>query len=501
MGIPDTMSGLTWTKGHRRGGGLPTSLDRLSGLAHSTRSAGAAPGSSGCWDEAYASDGSPRPLYAGLIDRLADMDLERLRESAAGRLEEAGVRFGEGEPAPIFPLDPIPRLVAREEWSVLRRGLVQRARALGSFLVDAYGDRAIVAAGRIPARVIDSAERFEPWMLGVEIEPAGCVTGLDLLREPSGAMRVLEDNIRTPSGIGYMAAVRAALDPELPCEHPRLDPVPAFEMLGAALRAAAPDGRGDPSIALLSDGPGNSAWWEHREIARRLGLPIVLPQDLYVRAGRLHARRDDAEALEVQVIYRRTDEDRLRDEAGRATWLAGTLLGPCRSGRLAVVNPLGSGVADDKLTHAYVDEMVRFYLGEEPLVRSVPTYDLGDPDVRAEVMPRLGELVVKPRTGLGGAGVLVGPHAEAEDVRALAARVAADPSAWVAQETVALSTHPTVCDGRLAPRHVDMRPFVVGCAEDAAAVPGALTRVAFGEGAFVVNSSQDGGGKDTWVLG
>jgi uncharacterized circularly permuted ATP-grasp superfamily protein len=313
---------------------------------------------------------------------------------------------------------------------------------------------------------------------------------------------VLEDNIRTPSGIAYTAAVRTALDAHLPFADTfaRLDPAPAFEMLGDALRAAAPDGRGDPSIALLSDGPGNSAWWEHTEIARRLDVPIVSPDDLFVRRGRLYAGMENGGTRELQVLYRRTDEDSLRGEDGRATWLAGALLGPCRSRNLTVVNPLGAGLADDKLVHAYVEEMVRFYLGEEPLVPSVRTYDLGDPEVLESAMPRLRELVVKPRTGHGGAGVVVCTHATDEDCRAVAERVAAEPAAWIAQETVMLSTHPTVCDGALAPRHVDLRPFVIGAGEGAAVVPGALTRVAFEAGALVVNSSQNGGGKDTWIL-
>jgi len=199
------------------------------------------------------------------------------------------------------------------------------------------------------------------------------------------------------------------------------------------------------------------------------------------------------------VVYRRTDDDRLRDARGRATWLADALLGPCRSGTLSVVNPLGAGLADDKLVHAYVDEMVRFFLGEEPLVPSVRTYDLAEPEVLDSVLPHLGEMVVKPRTGHGGTGVVVGPHATHEDGQAAARRVTSNPAAWIAQETVQLSTHPTLCDGALAPRHVDLRPFVIGSGEAAAAAPGALTRVAFDPGALVVNSSQNGGGKDTWV--
>jgi len=453
-------------------------------------------------DEAFAADGTPREPYAELLARLAATDLEELRSSVAGEFADAGVAFGERADSTTFPLDPIPRLISGEEWRLLERGLAQRARALGAFLADAYGERAIVAAGRMPARVIESAEQFEPWMMGGPAEPAACVTGLDLVRGSDGVLRVLEDNIRTPSGFAYMAAVRTALDAHLPFaeESARLDPAPAFQMLGEALRGAAPDGSGDPSVALLSDGPDNSAWWEHTEIARRLDVPIVSPEDLFVRRGRLYAGLQNAGARELQVVYRRTDEDRLRDGDGSPTWLAGALLGPCRSGTLAVVNPLGAGLADDKLVHAYVEEMVRFYLGEDPLVPSVRTYDLGDPEVLESAMPRLRELVVKPRTGYGGAGVVVCTHATDEDCQAVAERVAARPAAWIAQETVRLSTHPTVCDGALEPRHVDLRPFVIGAGEEAAVVPGALTRVAFEAGALVVNSSQNGGGKDTWIL-
>ncbi len=456
----------------------------------------------GGFDEAVTADGTPREPYAELWPTLAELDVEELRRAVAGELEDAGVDFGEGEDAGTFPLDPIPRLIAGDEWRLLARGLAQRVRALGAFLADAYGDREIVEAGRVPARVIDSADHFEPWMVGVPVSPDGCVTGLDLVRGSDGVLRVLEDNVRTPSGIAYMAAVRTALDAHLSSAGTsgRLDPDASFERLADALRAAAPDGRGDPSVALISDGPANSAWWEHAEIARRLGVPIVSREDLFVRGGRLHARLKEGGTRELQVVYRRTDDDRLRDREGRPTWLVDALLEPCRNGTLTVVNPLGAGLADDKLVHAYVDEMVRFYLGEEPLVPSVRTYDLGDPDVFESTMPRLSELVVKPRTGHGGAGILVGPHAADEDRQRVAEQVAANPAAWVAQETVTLSTHPTVCGGALEPRHVDLRPFVLGSGEEATAAPGALTRVAFDAGALVVNSSQNGGGKDTWIL-
>jgi carboxylate-amine ligase len=250
---------------------------------------------------------------------------------------------------------------------------------------------------------------------------------------------------------------------------------------------------------LLSDGPSNSAWWEHETIARRLGVPIVTLADLEPRGNRLEARLD-GRRRPVDVVYRRTDQDRLRDEDGRPTAVADALLGPIRAGRLGCVNPFGSGVADDKLVHGYVEEMVRFYLGEEPLLGSVPTYDLGEPADRAACLHRLDELVVKPRTGHGGHGVVIGPRAGRQELERLGRALDEAPQRYVAQETVLLSRHPTVCGAAVAPRHVDLRPFVLTTRERSAAVPGGLTRVAFTADSLVVNSAQAGGGKATWVL-
>ena len=247
---------------------------------------------------------------------------------------------------------------------------------------------------------------------------------------------------------------------------------------------------------LLSDGPANAAWFEHHEIARRLGIPIVQPGDMVVRSGQLHAWLDEGRTRQVDVVYRRTDEDRLRDRAGRATWVADLLLAPVRRGTLAVVNPFGAGLADDKLVHAYVEEMVRFYLGEEPLLRSVRTLDLADDEARATVLESLGDFVVKRRGGYGGAGVVVCRQCSEDTLRSLARDIAETPEDFIAQETVNLCTHPTVCDGRLEPRHVDLRPFVFGGGEVA---PSALTRVAFAAGEMMVNSSRGGGAKDTWL--
>ncbi|MBA3508692.1 MAG: circularly permuted type 2 ATP-grasp protein, partial [Thermoleophilaceae bacterium] len=301
----------------------------------------------------------------------------------------------------------------------------------------------------------------------------------------------------------YAIAARRALDAELAAPAPaaRLDVTGAYPMLHRALFASAPDGVGDPHVVLLSDGPTNIAWHEHEQMGAEMGIPVVTRDELTVRAGRVHARIEGKSDRVVDVLYRRTDEDGLRDEKGRPTWLADLVLDPIRRGTLTVVNRPGAGLADDKLVHAYVEEMVRFHLGEEPLLPSVRTYDLGDPGELAEALERLGDLVVKPRDGYGGTGVVVCRFATAEDRRAVTQKVRDDPDSYIAQETVMLSTHPTVIEGRLEPRHVDLRPFVVGGGDSSTAVPGALTRVAFGAGELVVNSSRNGGGKDTWVMG
>ncbi len=292
----------------------------------------------------------------------------------------------------------------------------------------------------------------------------------------------------------YAAAARAAVAAQLPAGDGVLEPDGAFDLLASTIRAADPGG--DPSVVLLSDGPSNAAWFEHLAIGRRLGIPVVQPSDVEMRGGRLHARLEDGRAREVDVVYRRTDVDRLRDHAGRATWVGDLLLDPVRRGRLNVVNPFGAGLADDKLVHAYVEDMVRFYLGEEPLLRSVRTLDLSDDEVRAAALDSLGDLVVKPRGGLGGSGVVVCRDSSQEELSALATEIERAPGRFVAQETVNLCTHPTVCGDRLEPRHVDLRPFVFGGGEVA---PIALTRVAMTAGEMVVNSSRGGGAKDTWL--
>ena len=450
------------------------------------------------YDEAFAADGTPRPHYTTLIDAVEARGASELGREIGDAAAGQGITFGE-DAAP-FVIDPVPRVLTAGEWRDLEAGLVQRVRALDAFVADVYGARRIVDAGVVPPYVIETASYFEPTLAGAQITRPVAVAGLDIVRDHEGRFAVLEDNLRTPSGLAYAVAARALMDARLPMPPEGVRPIDdVFAHLDAALRATAPPGRPDPVLALVTDGPENTAWWEHGVIADRLGMPLVQPAHLEVADDGLYARID-GRPQRLDVVYRRTNDDRLVGPDGRLTSIGALLHEPWRRGHIGLVNAFGAGVADDKLSHAYVEDMVRFYLGEEPRVRSVPTYDLADPEVLEEVLPRLGELVVKPRDSSGGHGILVGPHAEDADRAATADDVRRRPEAYVAQEVVRLSRHPTVIDGRLEPRHVDLRAFVFLADGAATALAGGLTRVALDAGALVVNSSQNGGAKDTWVL-
>jgi uncharacterized circularly permuted ATP-grasp superfamily protein len=423
---------------------------------------------------------------------LAEGDARRLQADACAIAERAGLLIRGGETT-RFPLDPVPRVLPAAEWDELKVALAQRVKALSAFVADAYGPRRIVQAGVVPSRVIETAEHYEPQMRHVE-PPGGLwvgVAGLDLLRDASGEFLVLEDNLMTPSGFGYAVAARdavaGALDPP-EGERPRdYDELPA--LLSGALRAGAA-GEGEPYVIVLSEGPDNGAFWEHSWAAEHLGAPLVRPEELRRDGDRL-LHRDHV----VDCVYRRTDADVLHTAVG------GLLAPAIRAGTVGVVNAFGAGVGDDKLAHAYVEDVIRFYLGEEPRMRSVQTLDLARRDHLEQALDRFHELVVKPRAGAGGAGVMVCPHAEPVEVEELRERVRADPEQWVAQDLVDLSTHATLVDGKLAPRHVDLRPFVFMHGPDHPRVmPGGLTRYAIDQGAVVVNSTQNGGFKDTWVL-
>ena len=451
-----------------------------------------------CRDEAFGADGRPRPLYGELLEELGGRDLKQLRQRVEARVAESGLTFGEGQPIPV---DPVPRLIDAAEWERLRAGLLQRAGALNAFIADAYGPQRIFDAGVVPRRLLETSAGFTPVMKGLldSDVPAATVAGLDLVRGRDGELRVLEDNLRMPSGACYSLAIREVVEPELGGAIRPVGLGGYLEQLGEAIRSAAPVNREEPLAVLLSDGPENGAWYEHERVGRELGLPIVKPNQLEASRGRLFARIG-RERRQVDVLYRRLDADRITEPDGRLTELGELLVPALRSERLRCVNAFGSGLADDKLTHAYVERMIDFYLGEEPLLRSVPSYDLSDEDARKEAMERLDELVIKPRGGFGGHGVTIMPRAsEPERKRALGV-VRRRPERFIAQEPVEISSHPTVRGGGLQPRRVDLRPFVISGADGGVVMTGGLTRFARGAGEMVVNSSQGGGCKDTWVV-
>jgi uncharacterized circularly permuted ATP-grasp superfamily protein len=445
------------------------------------------------YDEAFAAPGVPREEYAELLEWLASSDLTQVRDRVHASL--AGVSFSGPGGDEAFLVDPVPRVLTAGEWRRAAAGLEQRMRALDAFVRDAYGARRCVAEGVIPARVLDEADGFAPALRGAAPDwahPVG-VAGLDLVRTLDGDLQVLEDNIRSPSGMAYALAARDAVRAALP-DLARAVPVeePLWALLGATLRGAAPPGVDEPFVVVLTDGVDNSAFYEHRRLAEGVGAPLLTPADLDLRGDRVVLRNG---GRRVDVVYRRCDDDAVDGTP------AALLLPAWRAGTVGLVNGFGNGVADDKLAHAYVEDLVRFYCGEEPLLRSVPSADLTRPAAREEVLGDLRSWVVKPRGGYGGEGVVIGAHAADADLRALAARVREHPERYIAQRTVPLSRHPTVVgDGVLEPRHVDLRPFVFRTPDGPRALPGGLTRVAWDRGALVVNSSQNGGAKDTWVL-
>ena len=451
------------------------------------------------FDEAWAAPGKPREHYAELLSAFAGLDVTLLRAAVSLAMAETGVTFGDRP----FEVCPMPRLLTAREAARLAAGLEQRARALNAFVVDAYGERRIVAAGRFPEWIIDSSEGFEPALAGHwpgGPAPIG-VAGLDLVRGDGGELRVLEDNVRTPSGFAYAISAARALRAALPFDVADHDDGAdsLLEGLAAAVRGALPD-RPGPALVVITDGERNRAHFEHALAASHLGAKLLRVDEL-VRAGdRLLYRDERGGEHGIDVVYRRCDEDRLFDEHGEQTLVGERLLEPWMAGNIAIVNGFGTGVSDDKLAHAYVEEMVRFYLEEEPLLRSVPTLDLTRDENLGRLMEAPEEYVVKPRAGQGGGGVVVIAHAHAPDVRRCLAAVREHPETFVAQPLISLSTVPTVVGDSLVPRHVDLRPFVFSAPNWTRAVPSGLTRVAWGEGALVVNSSQDGGGKVTWAL-
>ena len=452
------------------------------------------------YDEHRDADGEVRRGYERLLAELEGVDLEELYQLVVRRLADDGASFGE-QP---FVIDIIPRLLSAAEWEPLARGLEQRTRALNAFLIDAYAERRIVDAGIVDAATIDGAEGYEPDLAErlPSRSPPAPIIGFDLVRDPDGVFLVLEDNLRTPSGIAYLTAARDALTAVLPHTISRPRPIDPeiYQLLRAALVRAAPPGAGpDPQLLLLTDGPGNTAHYEHERLAAAIGAPMATLDQLHTDGERLMLRTADGPPLPIDVVYRRTDVDRIRDEHGEMTAIGRTLVPAWLAGNLGLVNAFGNGIADDKLVHAHVEDFVRFYLGEEPLVRSVPTTALTSPESGADAIERLHELVVKPRHGHGGTGVTIGSQADETTLRRARAELERHPERYIVQPIVPLSQHPTVIEGQLVPRHVDLRPFAF-YADDVTLAPGGLSRVSFDEGEMIVNSSRNGGGKDTWVL-
>ncbi|SEG40244.1 carboxylate-amine ligase [Thermomonospora echinospora] len=444
-------------------------------------------------DEAVVFDGSARAPYEMIMAVLDRLGADGLRERERERDEvqrRLGMTFrvaGEEEER-LFPFDLVPRVIAAEDWRPLQAGLRQRVRALEAFLHDAYGERAAVRDGVLPAWAIDDSPGLRPEGRRVPRSAVRCaVAGLDLVRDGAGRWVVLEDNLRVPSGIGYAMANRWLTTRVLP-ELVRTSRMPPPSRAVAVLRAALTSA--SPALAVVTSGERDSAFYEHRMLAREMGVPLVTPDRLVVTGDGV--RIDGPEGAHVEVLYRRVGEDELFDAVGPG------LLEAMERGAVTLANAPGNGVGDDKALYVHVPRLIEYYLGERPLLDNVTTYLCRDPDQRAEALDRLKELVIKPVDGYGGSDVLIGPEASAAELAEARERILAEPARWIAQETVELSTHPTFVDGRLEPRAVDLRAFVVQGPEPVV-VPLALTRVAPAS-SRIVNSSQGGGSKDTWLM-
>jgi uncharacterized circularly permuted ATP-grasp superfamily protein len=461
------------------------------------------------WDEMFERPGAPRPAYRSLFATLQPLSGAELRSRAdqlARVFTDRGVTFAyAGEERP-FPLDLIPRILDATEWDTVIRSVRQRVMALERFLADVYGPCEALADGVVPRRLVLTSAYYHREAFGIE-PPNGVrihVSGVDLIRDEDGEFRVLEDNLRIPSGVSYVIENRRALSQTLPSlfADARVHPVDDYPArLLAALRSAAPAGVADPCVVVLTPGVHNAAYFEHALLARLMGVELVEGRDLVCSVNRVRMRTTQGERP-VHVVYRRVDDEFLDPLHFRPDSVVGCpgIVNAARAGNVTLANAIGNGVADDKLLYTYVPDLIRYYLHEEPLISNVETHRLDDRDVLAHVLDRLDELVLKPVDGAGGKGIVIGPQADEPTLVSLRATVSADPRGWIAQRPVALSTSPTLVADTLAPRHIDLRPFAVNDGSDVWLLPGGLTRVALPEGTLVVNSSQGGGSKDTWVL-
>ena len=450
------------------------------------------------FDEAFDPAGEIRPAYRGLLEGLRRADLAPLQGEVQSHLRDAGVEFGPEGMRSAFVVDPIPRIITGEEWAELEAGLCQRVRALQMFLADIYSRQEILSAGVIRRSILDGAPHYEPVAAGFGTPVVADVAGPDLVRDETG-FRVLEDNLRFPSGLTFALAARRAVGDQWPGGPARANGEEAFPAVGEMLRRRDPGNSGDPAVAILSDGRESSAFFEHRTLAGLLGIDVVTPDQLETSGGRLIAR-SDAGLRPVDVLYNRSNTDRITEAGHGLTPLGELLIEPLRSGKLACVNSFGTGIADDKAVHCYTTEMIRFYLDEEPLLGIPAAFDLGDPAQTEEAMGQLDRLVIKPRWALGGQDIVIGPRASARELERARQTVRSSPGSFVAQETIGLSTHPTLFGDRLEPRHVDLRPYVITTGEKQKVMPLALSRFARAAGDLVVSSTQGGGAKDTWIL-
>jgi uncharacterized circularly permuted ATP-grasp superfamily protein len=464
------------------------------------------------YDEMHAATGAVREHYrtfASWLERTPQDRVAQKRAEADSLFHRVGITFAVyGEEAGterLIPFDIVPRIIPAKEWDLLAAGLKQRVRALNAFIADIYHAQNILHAGRIPAEQVLCNGQYRPEMQGIDVPGSiyAHIAGIDVVRAGAGEFYVLEDNLRVPSGVSYMLEDRRMmmrLFPELFAIH-SIAPVEHYpDLLLENLRSVAPAGVHNPSVVLLTPGAHNSAYFEHAFLAQQMGIELVEGQDLFI-ADEFVYMRTTRGPQRVHVIYRRIDDDFLDPLVFRPDSMLGIpgLLAAYRAGNVTIANAIGTGVADDKSIYPYVPDMIRFYLGEEPLLSNVPTYLLRREEDLQYTLAHLDELVVKEVHGAGGYGMLIGPTASKAELEAFRERIVRSPEKYIAQPTLALSACPTYVESGVAPRHIDLRPFVLS-GRDVTLVPGGLTRVALREGSLVVNSSQGGGTKDTWVL-
>jgi uncharacterized circularly permuted ATP-grasp superfamily protein len=464
------------------------------------------------YDEMFDPAGKPRPQYRSLYQRLLQLPAAELK----GRQQTADIAFlnqgitftvygSDDGTERIFPYDLLPRIITSEEWATLEKGLTQRITALNLFLKDIYHDGKILNDGVVPRELVYSCKHYRREMRGIRVrrDIYVSVVGTDLVRVNEGQFVVLEDNLRVPSGVSYMLANRQVMKKVFPgiFESYNVQPIDHYpQALLATLRALAPPNRPDPTIVLLTPGVYNSAYYEHTFLARQMGIELVEGRDLLVHDNIVYMRTT-AGVRRVDVIYRRVDDDFLDPLAFRpdSTLGVGGLFNAYRAGNIALANAIGTGIADDKALYAYVPAIIKYYLDEDPILANVETYLLSDAKQRSHVFENLDKLVVKAVGESGGYGMLIGPHSTAEEREEFKGRILVDPRNYIAQPTLALSRAPCFIDGQVEARHIDLRPYIL-YGDQVRIVPGGLTRVALRRGSLVVNSSQGGGSKDTWVL-